>query len=243
MDLSALPLLSIGATIFLAGLGLGWLIPRRQSVPRLPPKTALENELVDLRTRHHTLDQEHRDLRTKLKNTEAERNENLRLLRTNSSHSDFLKVRKRLELAHKQLGMLIAALRQKEQQVDRLTDFARQLKTELGKYRQPLLAASNRPNHLPIVNCTADDLQLIEGITTAIAHKLRYLGIINYRQLAECSPEQLQTIQTLLGENTPLPLAKWVKEARRLFREKYQNSPQHTTTATTGRNDPHSQAA
>ena len=74
---------------------------------------------------------------------------------------------------------------------------------------------------LPVTGPAEDDLELIEGMTDDVAHQLRNLGLVGYRQIAECTPQQLVNIQRLIGGKQPLPLKQWVLSARQLCWQKY----------------------
>ncbi len=204
--------------VFCIGLGIGWYVV---SLFRNAAEEACQNELASLRHAHERVQRETRDLQAAIQQAETEKKQALQSLKTSTDHTDFQKLRKQLEKARKHIDALSAELKHREQQVQKLADLALTMKKQLLAQQENTPRPLLPPQRLPPLTKMEDDLQQIEGVTADIAHKLRSFGIINYRQLAECSPEQLRTIQRLIGQDTILPLSRWVKTAQYLFRTKY----------------------
>lgn len=207
----------ISVIALIAGLLIGWFMAIR-SKQRIEHR--LVDELIGLRTNFGYVREEAHDLRVRLKETEGQNARLSKLLESTSGHDKFLKVRTELETARKGIQALKGILGKREKE-----NFA--LKEKVYKYQQkksahsPLQPIPLHLNKLPTLDDGKDDLRLIQGIDEVIEHKLRSLGIISYRQLAECSPAQLVSIQKLIGEDQALPLRHWVKAARELFLGKY----------------------
>ncbi len=216
----SIQLIVISALALLIGSLIGWFVVSRS---RKKVEQRLMDELAGLRTNFAYVREDAHDLRVKLKEAEAQKVRLAQLLESTSGHDKFLKVRTELETARKGIQALKGLLGKREKE-----NFL--LKEKIYKYRQHRNASSPLhpiPLHLkklPTLSDGKDDLQLIKGIDETIEHKLHSLGIVSYRQLAECSPAQLVSIQKLIGQNQALPLRHWVKAARELFIEKYNYS-------------------
>lgn len=210
-------LITISVFALLVGVLIGWFLV---SSSRKKFERKLIDELAGLRTNFAYVREDAHDLRVQLKEAEAQKVRLGQLLESTSGHDKFLKVRTELETARKGIQALKALLGKREKE-----NFL--LKEKIYKYRQHRKAGSPlhpMPLHLkklPSLSDGNDDLQLIQGIDEVIEHKLHSLGIVSYRQLAECSPAQLMSIQKLIGQNQALPLRHWVKAAHELFIEKY----------------------
>ena len=207
---------------FLTGLGLGWYVVNRF---QKAAEEACRQELNLLREQQVLTNRAAHDLQRALDKAEEQKKRAIHLMEKSTDHGDFQKLRKKLEVAHKEITTLHADLKRREQQVVKLADISRTLKKQLELRQTRILKQSQEsvvllPTAPQMEN---DDLQAIEGITPEMAHKLHSMGIINYRQLAECSPDQQQIIQNLIGQETPLPLARWVRTAQQLFKVKYAN--------------------
>lgn len=216
----SIQLIIISALALLAGMLIGWVV-----IGRIKKKIEqrLLDELTGLRTNFAYVREDAHDLRVQLKEAEKQRIRLSQLLESTSGHEKFLKVRTELETARKGIQALKALLGKREKE-----NFL--LKEKIYKYRQHRNASSPLhpiPLHLkklPSLSDGKDDLKLIQGIDDLIEHKLHSLGIVSYRQLAECSPAQLMSIQKLIGQDQALPLRHWVKTARELFIGKYNYS-------------------
>ncbi len=219
ITIAGLPIELIATFVFtlLVGILIGWflVINSRKKVER-----RLTDELVGLRTNFAYVREDAHDLRVQLKKAEVQKARLGKLLESTSGHDKFLRVRKELEVTRKGIQALKALLSQCEKE-----NFL--LKEKIYKYQQYQKASSSLhpiPSHLkklPPLSDGKDNLQLIPGIDDATERKLHRLGIVSYRQLAECSPAQLASIQKLVGRSQTLPLHDWVKAARELFIEKY----------------------
>nr|CAA6829589.1 MAG: Unknown protein [uncultured Thiotrichaceae bacterium] len=214
-------LIIISATTLLAGFMIGWVVASKS---KQKAEQRLMDELTGLRTNFDYVREEAYDLRVRVKEAEEQKDRLTHLLDTTSGHDKFLKVRSELETARRGIQALKSMLGKQEK-----ANFL--LKEKIYKYQQ--YRKANSPslypipphiNKLPVLSDGNDDLQLIAGIDDMIDRKLHSLGIISYRQLAECGPAQLISIQQLIGEDQALPLRQWVKAARGLFIEKYNYS-------------------
>lgn len=215
-------------TSFTVGLGIGiaWLVFfSRRSIR----EQELEQELAGLNSNYRQMREDTHELYVKLKTTQEklakshlERQQLLHLLKTTSGHKNFLKVRRQLETARLQIQVLTTKLHHREQQIFDLTDILHTLRKHLrlrGKNRTPALTAHvlQLPKTRPALTAQQDDLQQIAGIDAHIARQLNSLGITRYRQLAECSPQHLATLQKMMGKDQILPLKQWTQSAQRLL--------------------------
>lgn len=226
----SIQLIIFSTLALLVGVLIGWVLVGRS---KKKIEQSLMDELAGLRTNFAYVREDAHDLRVQLKEAEKQRVRLSRLLESTSGHDKFLKVRTELETARKGIQALKALLGKREKE-----NFL--LKEKIYKYHQHRNASSPLhpiPLHLkqlPSLSDGKDDLKLIQGIDDLIEHKLHSLGIVSYRQLAECSPAQLMSIQKLIGQNQALPLRHWVKAARELFIEKYNYSENDENAFTTG---------
>ncbi|MEZ5536458.1 MAG: hypothetical protein R3F02_12630 [Thiolinea sp.] len=178
------------------------------------------DELTGLRANYSYMREDAHELRVQFKRAEAQNTRLVKMLESTSGHERFLKVRTELETARKGIQALKGMLSKLENE-----NFA--LKEKIYKYRQqkntslPLHPMPLYSKKLPLLNDGNDNLQSITGIDENIERKLHGMGIVSYRQLAECTPAQLLSIQKLVGAEQSLPLRSWVKAARQLFFEKY----------------------
>lgn len=215
-----LQIILVSTATLLAGVMIGWFLASRS---KQKTEQDLMDELIGLRTNFDYVREEAHHLRGQVKEAEAQKAHLVGVLESTSGHDKFLKVRTELETARKGIQALKSLLGEKDKE-----NFL--LKEKIYKYRQyrkassPLHPMPVHLNHLPALSDGKDDLQLIVGINESIDHKLRDMGIISYRQLAECGSAQLMSIQKLIGQEQTLPLRQWVKAARALFIEKYNYS-------------------
>lgn len=214
---SLLQMIIITAVVFISGVLTGWWVTKRNSQKT---EQRLLDELTGLRANYSYMREDAHELRVQLKQAKIQNARLMKMLESTSGHGRFLKVRTELETARKGIQALKAMLGRLENE-----NFA--LKEKIYKYRQqkntrsPLHPMSLNVKQLPALNDGNDDLKRIDGINRDVERKLHSMGIISYRQLAECTPAQLLSIQNLAGSEQSLPLRDWVKAARRLFLEKY----------------------
>lgn len=210
----------ISLCLLVFGTASGWLVVHRKG---RKAEQRLLDELTGLRANYTYIREDAHELRVQLKRAEAKNERLVKLLDSTSGHDRFLKVRTELETARKGIQAL-------KSQLGRLENENFALKEKVRRYQQQQIAGS--PLHplrldagqLPALNDGNDQLQYIAGISAEIERKLHSMGIMGFRQLAECTPAQLQSIQKLVGNEQPLPLRDWVKAARQLFLEKYHDS-------------------
>jgi predicted flap endonuclease-1-like 5' DNA nuclease len=70
-----------------------------------------------------------------------------------------------------------------------------------------------------------DDLQLIKGVGAKLAEKLNTLGIRNFRSLMELTPEDYERAQEIIPSlQSRIKRDKWLNQARRLHKQKYNES-------------------
>ncbi len=231
MSLLAIQITLILFLVFVLGVLVGWSIYKlmRRSIDK-----AWLNELLRLRKSRKKLVERACRYRQQSRKKETQRKQLMDLLETRTDHVTFSKVRQQLEHCRTQLHHANALLRQREQHILKLLDVVRLLKGQVDRHQaQSLTVLPNSPsNAIPYASghkhkvLPDDDFLVIEGITTEIARKLRQLGITSYRQLAECTPKQQQTIQQLIGQGNVLPIHRWTRTALDLYRNKYEAKPQ-----------------
>lgn len=215
--IAPLHLVFIALPVLIIGVFAGWHIANRSSQKT---EQRLVDELTGLRANFSYMREDAHELRVQLKNAETQNTRLVKMLESTSGHDRFLKVRTELETARKGIQALKGMLGKLENE-----NFA--LKEKIYNYHQqkqtrsPLHPLPLNTEQLPLLNDGNDDLQCISGIDQTIEHKLHSMGIVSYRQLAECTPAQLLSIQKLVGREQQLPLRDWVKVARQLFIEKY----------------------
>lgn len=208
---------------FSIGLLLGgWFVGSRRNVVI----KKLQYELSGTRVNFHNAREDAHDLRGQLKVAEEHRSKLSEVLESTSGHKKFSLVRKKLEVSRREIQLLKAELNRREQVVFDLRDVILTLKKHLHIRPQPktvdnVLTIDKKITKVPVIGPSEDNLQLIDGISDTIAHQLHSLGIVNYRQIAECGPRQLLNIQRLIGQGQRLPLRQWVIAARRLSQQKY----------------------
>ncbi len=204
---------------FSLGLLLGgWLIGSR----RKANEKQLRNELTGIKANFRSAREDAHQLRCLLKEAEAGQGRLAKMLAATSGHRDFMLVRQKLELARREIQLLKAELNRREDLVFDLSDIIHTLRKHVRLHRQnQLKPVGYNIVKLPVTGPAEDNLELIEGMTDSIAHQLRSLGLVSYRQVAECTPPQLANIQRLLGGKQQLPLKQWVLSARQLCWQKY----------------------
>ncbi len=69
---------------------------------------------------------------------------------------------------------------------------------------------------------TQDDFTLIQGINQRIADTLHALGIIQYRQIAEFTADDVSSIRRIIAAEDALPLEQWVEKAQILYQQQRQ---------------------
>ncbi|MGB0845279.1 MAG: hypothetical protein ACPGSM_01095 [Thiolinea sp.] len=215
-----LTLQAIVLTLISFSLGLllgGWFISSRRKVT----ERKLQHELTGVKVNFQNAREDAHQVRSQLKQAEEQKDKLLKTLEVTSGHKEFLLVRRKLELARREIQVLKAELNRREQLIFDLKDVILTLRKHLSIRPQPQVKALNNVVRLPVVEQAEDDLQQIEGLSAGIAHQLRSLGIVSFRQIAECSPQQLANIQRLIGQGQSLPLKHWVSAAEQLFRQKY----------------------
>ncbi|PIE01368.1 MAG: hypothetical protein CSA79_00640 [Thiothrix nivea] len=210
----------IALCLFVLGVVLGWLVAQRKG---RKIEQRLLDELTGLRVNYSYIREDAHELRVQLKQAEAKNNRLAKLLDSTSGYDRFLKVRTELETARKGIQALKSMLGRLENEKFVLKETVRRYHRQQIT-RSPLHLLGPDSGQLPALNDGHDNLQHITGISAQLEHKLHSMGIMSFRQLAECTPAQLQSIQNLVGDEQPLPLHDWVKAARQLFLEKYCNS-------------------
>jgi len=202
---------------FSLGLLLGaWVISSRQKI--LEKK--LQYELSGIKANFHNAREDAHQLRSQLKSTEQQKAKITRVLKLTSGHKKFLLVRSKLELARHEIQALKAELNRREQLIFDLKDVILTLRRHLHIRPDPRMKNNIVPIktivRIPTTGPAEDNLQLINGINEKIANQLNKLGIVNYRQLAECSAQQLNNMQRLIGQGEVLPVQQWLIEAQHL---------------------------
>ena len=197
----------------------GWLIGSR----RKASEKQLRNELAGIKVNFRSAREDAHQLRGRLKQAETRQGKMAKMLAVTSGHRNFMLVRQKLELARREIELLKDELNRREDLVFDLSDVINTLRKHirLRRQNQQLPVGNNNIVKLPVMGPAEDNLELIEGMTDSIAHQLRSLGLVSYRQIAECTPQQLANIQHLLGGKQQLPLKQWVLSARQLCWQKY----------------------
>lgn len=222
----------ISSSLFLVGLAIGWWV--RMLYHSATKQTFLQ-ELNQLRERHKLNRQEHEKTQQELAKLKEMYEFSLQQKKQLTSaltqelyHEDYLKLRKQLEQTRKQLDQSQAEVKRRERHILRLVDLARTLKKQLPHVQNAGSTESlTQAQALPLFfSNQPDDLQQIDGITHEIARKLQQLGIHQFRQLAECTPSQLQQITELLGKEQELPVKEWVLLAKQLVLTPLKNTRQ-----------------
>lgn len=182
------------------------------------------NELSGLRRNYEDMTRENLALRTQVQ----QMGNALRKISTTASEADYgeyLESRKALENTRRQYEMLLDKVASQDKVVQELRQQLQLRKAELDALRREAAVPSSEAQHqlapLPAVLEQNDDLTLIHGINQTVARKLRALGIMSYRQVAEFCRDDISRMQRLIGSDIPLPLEEWAQSARQLFQQKY----------------------
>ncbi len=116
----------------------------------------------------------------------------------------------------------------------RLAPMAQQLR----QHREALRGAAAEPQAQPVEQAAdqtieappeadPDDLQQIRGIGPALERRLRNQGVTTFRELAQMSESDLETLATKLGIAPALPgRDQWVAQARRLAEDQLADATQ-----------------
>lgn len=208
-----------------AGVALGWWGAR---LVYFSAAANCRDELAGLRRNYEDATRENHALRTQLHQVEQA----LRKLGATNSQADYgeyLQTRKALENTRRQYESLLERLHEQEKTVEKFRNQLQVRKQELdalkknldpvaGVYAEPVLTLTDI---LPPELESSDDLTCIQGISQTLAGKLRALGIMTYRQIAEMGRDDISSIQRLIGGDKSLPIDEWVASARALFLQKH----------------------
>ncbi|MEZ5479973.1 MAG: hypothetical protein R3E95_21570 [Thiolinea sp.] len=196
----------------------------------------MEHELAGLRINFQNAREDAHELRTRLKDSEIQKNRALQLLKATSGHENFKKARRQLESARLYIQKLTAELHRREQRIAELQDSIHVLRKHLRRRgTRPAVPSIQNIRRLPLPRSFSqqgDNLQKINGIDAHIERKLRSLGIISYRQLAEISAQQQTTIQRLIGEGNILPIRQWAREAGQWLDQSLDNTHPYSAAET-----------
>ena len=217
-------------TSFLVGLGISWwwfVAYSRKSVVQ----QQLQQELAGVRRNYEQAREDAFKLSVNLKEADQRRKRAEDLLHTTSGYDNFIQARNKLETSRKQIQQLKIELHQKDQQIYKLKDALIVLRKRLSLQPPSNPQLSNKVVRLPVTAPQDDDLLAIDGINDDIAYKLRSLGIISYRQMAESSPQQIDSLTKLLNLADITPLQQWQKTAEHLFQQKYGITQTQSKTA------------
>lgn len=211
------------AVAALAGIVLGWWGAR---LLYLSMAANCRDELAGLRRNYEDATRENHALRQQLQQVEHA----LRKLGTSASEADYgeyLQTRKALENTRRQYETLLEKLHEQEKTLEKFRHQLKASKQELDELRtQPPVPASlpSLTEMLPPELESSDDLTRIQGISQTLAGKLRALGIMTYRQVAEMGFDDISSIQRIIGGEGRLPVDEWIASARSLFLQKYQQA-------------------
>ncbi|MFM2318362.1 MAG: hypothetical protein RLZZ215_983 [Pseudomonadota bacterium] len=197
---------ALGMGLLLIGLGIGWW--GAQFFQR-HARSACYQELVRLRYAHQRLQQDFTELSNRTAESEAEKNRALAQLSTSQDLQNYEQLRLQLMHTRNQLRASTGLLAKREQQLRRLKDLVKLLRKSL---ETPLQLVHS--NNLLAPPTTSHPLTCLEAMDASSLQKLHMLGILNCEQLAACSNEQLQSLQSLLTEDSFLPLEQWAQAAR-----------------------------
>ncbi len=129
---------------------------------------------------------------------------------------------------------LRARIQQAEQLLQESLASRQTLERELVHLRKALAEAKSKsPNVVPmsmrantelwaLETDTQDDFTLIQGINQRIADTLHALGIIQYRQIAEFTADDVSNIRRIIAAEDALPLEQWVEKAQVLYQQQRQ---------------------
>jgi predicted flap endonuclease-1-like 5' DNA nuclease len=210
------------------GVLLGWWFTQffyRQAA------NACHVELLGLRRNYEDSTKENSQLRYKLQQLDGMLRK-ISTLPSDAEYGQFLQVRKKLEKTRLQYQSLLNKCHHQQKMLARLTNELQDSKQELMSLQ---VAFSQQHSSLvtkpPVVSVPLqekntladkrDDLTLIQGINQHIASKLQALGIVTYRQIAECTEDDIHSIQRTLGLELMPPPEGWVQHAYSLFQQKY----------------------
>jgi predicted flap endonuclease-1-like 5' DNA nuclease len=188
-----------------------------------------QNELAGLRRNYEDASKENLLLRTQLRQTETALRK-VGVSTSNTDYGDFLATRKALENTRRQYEALLEKLHQQEKSVKHFRAQLQSRQAELEELKQSnALSAGNADQ--PLVSAgrvstapelaASDDLTCIQGVNQPLASKLRALGIMTYRQIAEFTRDDINSIQRIIGAESTLPVDDWIANARSLFQQKY----------------------
>lgn len=200
----------------LLGLALGWLAHRLSRVWFQQPTCAVE--LEDLRRHYNDLALQHVALRNQLKQAQATLRK-VRIIPSEADYGEFLQIRKALEHSREQYQVLLEQYHAQQQQLEQLQQVLQRSQQELHTLQAQ---ASKRVTAIPTAPAAAlpaamtqhDDLTCLQGVTAALAKQLAALGICSYRQLAESSLADIQSLHALLGTDLGVQPEQWIQEAR-----------------------------
>lgn len=216
-----------------AGIILGWwgshLLSANSAVN-------CQNELTGLRRNYEDATRENHALRTHLQQVEQALRK-LGTSTTEANYGEYLQTRKTLEKTRRQYENLLEKLHTQEKTIEKFRNQLHVSKQELNALKVKLDSAIPEKCHsasiLPHVSPTAilppelangDDLTCIEGVDQTLAGKLKALGILTYRQMAEMGYDDVDSIRRIIGGDEHLPIEEWVENARTLFLEKYRQA-------------------
>lgn len=207
-----------------AGIALGWWGAR---LVHANLTANCQNELAGLRRNYEDAIKDNLLLRTQLRQMEGA----LRKVGNTSSNADygeFLETRKALETTRRQYEALLEKLHQQEKSLNQFRTQLQSRKAELDELKQSItvpakdastpLASLGKALEPELV--ASDDLTCIQGVNQSLASKLRALGIISYRQIAEFTRDDINSVQRIIGVESKLPVDEWIQNAHSLFQQK-----------------------
>lgn len=217
------------AVAALVGIAFGWW---GAHLLYASATASCQDELAGLRRNYEDATRENHALRAQLRQVEQA----LRKLGASASETDYgeyLQTRKALENTRRQYEALLERLHEQEKTVEKLRYQLQARKQELdelkknlgsglpeGHYGEPTLPIS-LAEIIPSELENSDDLTRIEGINQGLAGKLKALGIMTYRQVAEMGRDDIRSMQRVIGGDNHLPIEEWVESARSLFLQKH----------------------
>lgn len=223
MNFADIQTLIILLSVFFLGLTIGWWV---RMLYHNTTKQTFSQELTQLRETHRMTRQAHEKTQQELAKLKKmyelllqQKQQLTHALHQELYHADYLRVRKQLEEARKELDHSQAEVQKRERHIVRLVDLARTLKKQLPHPQSSESDELLDTTHLSQLSNLlehSDNLEQIDGINSDIARKLQQLGISRYRQLAECTPTQLAQIKSLLGIDQEFAIKEWVLLAKQL---------------------------